>query len=368
MAGKKIALIGTRGVPANYGGFETCVEEVGSRLAKKGHDVTVYCRSGNYEERLDSYKEMKLVDLPTIKIRSFETLANTILSLFHSLVRSFDVHVFFGITVGPFLVLPRLLGKRVVVNTDGLEWKRGKWGVGARIYFKLAEWFVVRFANRIITDSNILKAYYRSKYDVSTVHIAYGADIFKSSNPKIIVPLGLKPGGYFLQVTRFEPENNPLLTIEAFIKLDTDKKLVLIGGVKYTGEYSRKIMQAAGDNIIMPGFVYDKELLNELWCNCYAYIHGNEVGGTNPALLQSMACGACVFSIDVSYNREVMGDRGIYYKKDPEDLAEKLLWALRNSEKLNDYGSRAVERIKNDYSWSRISSQYEKLLSELISS
>jgi glycosyltransferase involved in cell wall biosynthesis len=182
----------------------------------------------------------------------------------------------------------------------------------------------------------------------------------------LLKSLGLLPGEYFLQITRFEPENNPLLTIDAYSRLKTDKKLVLVGGVPYESKYSRQIKSEAKDGVIMPGFIYDKELLNELWCNCYAYIHGNEVGGTNPALLQAMASSCITIAIDVLFSRDVLSDGGIYFVKDPENLASKMQWTLEHPTELKDYKQRALERIREHYSWDKVTDGYELLFNELV--
>ena len=361
----KIALIGTRGVPANYGGFETCVEEVGKRLVERGHSVTVYCRASYYKDKPATYEGMKLIYLPTMKRRSLETLLNAGRSVYHASRRPFDVLMVFGVTAGPILFLPKLFGKKVAINTDGLEWKRAKWGVLAKTYFKSAEWFLSKFADRVVTDSPLLREYYKNRYGVDSTCIAYGAPIKKSRNPKLIERFGLSPGEYFLQITRFEPENNPLLTVQAYNQLDTDKKLVLVGGVKYESDYSERIKDEASDGVVMPGFIYDADLLTELWCNSYAYIHGNEVGGTNPALLQSMAHGTFVISVDVPYNREVLGEGGVFYDKNRDSLHEKMRWSLENTSNLGAYKEQALERIEERYTWDGITDKYEALFKEL---
>lgn len=364
----KIALIGTRGVPANYGGFETCVEEIGKRLAGRGHEVTVYCRESYYKDKITEYLGMKLVYLPNLKLKSFDTISHTFLSVLHSLGCSYDVLMVFNAANSPMLWLPRLLGCKIVINTDGLEWKRGKWGKIAKRYYKLSEWLSTKFAQRLVSDSVGIQDYYRQTYGVESTFIAYGAYVTKSSQPELLEKLELKKNEYFLQITRFEPENNPLLTIQAFKRLKTDKKLVLIGGVPYPSEYSRAMEREAGGTVILPGFIYDKALLNEIWCNCFAYVHGNAVGGTNPALLQTMASGAFTIAIDVSFSRDVLGGCGIFYEKSAEDLAEKMRWAIDNSQRLISYKERAVTRILENYSWESVTDKYEKMFRELADS
>lgn len=361
-----IALIGTRGVPANYGGFETCVEELGKRLVERGHNVTVYCRESYYKQKLPSYLGMNLVYLPNLKKKSLDTLSHTFFSMLHAVRQPYDILMVFNAANSPALILPRFLGKKIAINTDGLEWKRGKWGTVARRYYKMSEWLSTKLANRIVADSIGIQDYYRETYGTESSYIAYGAQISESRKPELISSLGLEPGEYFLQITRFEPENNPLLTVQAYKKLKTDKKLVLVGGVPYESSYSRSIAAEASDRVIMPGFIYDKDLLNELWCNCYAYIHGNEVGGTNPALLQTMGSGCFTIAVDVPFSHDVLQDGGIYYKKDVHDLESQMNWALAHSEELGTFKARAVERIIKHYNWENVADGYEQLFEELI--
>jgi glycosyltransferase involved in cell wall biosynthesis len=362
----KIAFIGTRGVPANYGGFETCVEELGRLLVERGHDVTVYCRESYYKEKLHHYHGMNLVYFPNLQKKILDTLSHTFLSILHALSHPFDVLMIFNAANSPALLLPRLLGRRIAINTDGLEWKRGKWGVVARRYYKMAEWLSTKLADRIVTDCSIIQDYYRERYGVQGVHIAYGAYIAESRNPSLLDSLGVAPGEYFLQVTRFEPENNPLLTIQAYKSLNTTKKLVVVGGVPYESPYSRAIASEADEGVILPGFIYERELLNELWCNCFTYIHGNEVGGTNPALLQSMASGCFTIAIDVPFSHDVLHNAGVYFEKSPEDLAARMQWALNHKDELAMFKKRAVERIREHYSWDRVADGYEALFRDLI--
>jgi len=362
----KIALIGTRGVPANYGGFETCAEEIGRRLVKRGHDVFVYCRKSYYNKRLPDYQGMRLIYLPNLKFKSLDTLSHTMLSVIHAIMKRYDVLMVFNAANSPTLILPRLLGKRIAINTDGLEWKRGKWGSIAKRYYKMAEWLSTKLANRIVADSKGIQDYYRECYSVESRYIAYGAYISQSRNPELLEQLGLVPGGYLLQITRFEPENNPLLTIQAYKSIVTDKKLVLVGGVQYSSEYYRNILSEKSNNILLPGYIYDKDILNELWCNCYAYIHGNEVGGTNPALLQSMANGCFTIAIDVCFSRDVLQDAGVYYSKSLEGLASKITWALENESELASFKTKAVKRIYENYCWDKVSVEYERLFRELL--
>lgn len=362
----KIALIGTRGVPANYGGFETCAEELGSRLVSRGHEVTVYCRSGYYREKRASYLGMKLVCLREPKIKSLETLLSSLHALLHALGKEFDILFVFNSANSPWMFLPGIFGKKSVLHVDGLEWKRAKWGPAGKKYFKMTEWLATKLPAALICDSREIQKYYRRTYGRETRYVSYGAELQHSRNRSLLDRLALHPGGFFLQITRFEPENNPLLSIRAFERLETDKKLVLVGGARYRTDYSETMSKSAGARILFPGFIYDKDVRRELLCNCCAYIHGNEVGGTNPALLEAMASGCFVVSRDVPFNREVLRDAGIYYQKDTGDLFQKLFWVVRNENALDERRKRAMQIIRDRYDWEVVTEDYENLFRSLL--
>jgi len=367
MSSKKlsIALIGTRGVPANYGGFETCVHEISQRLVERGHNVTVYCRRSYYEDRAPEWKGVHRIFLPNLHRKSLDTLSHTFLSVWHALFCRYDIYMVFNAANSPFLLLLRMLGKRIAINTDGLEWKRSKWNYLGRTYYKFSEKVACILSNRIVADSKGIAEYYKDNYNIDSSQIAYGAYINKNSFNDNLCKLGLKKGEYFLQITRFEPENYPLLTIKAFKKLNTNKKLVLVGGNQYGGSYLETIKNECNENIILAGFIYEHELLNSIWSSCYAYIHGNSVGGTNPALLQTMASGCFTMAIDVPFNRDVLQDCGLYFKPDEDSLYLTMKWSLENENELESYKNKAQNRILQEYTWEKIALQYEQLFYEL---
>jgi len=362
----KIALIGTRGIPAHYGGFETCAEELSKRLVKKGHEVWVYGRSGYYEKKLKDYEGVKLVYFPEVKIKALDTLSHTFLSLIHALTKKYDIILVFNYANSPLLIFPKFLGKKVILHMDGLEWSREKWkGFGER-YFKFAEWLSTKLSIELIADSKSIGAYFKEKYGKNSLFIPYGADLKSSREKHLLKQFCLEPQEYFLQITRFEPENNPLLSIEAFQRMETNKRLVLVGGVQYKTEYAKEIFAVKDPRIRLLGFIYDKRILRELLCNCYAYIHGNEVGGTNPALLQAMASGCFVISRDVPFNREVLQNAGIYFQKNVDDILEKMCWALHRPDETKRKGEEGRSIIRNIYSWETVVDEYEKLFKSLL--
>jgi glycosyltransferase involved in cell wall biosynthesis len=363
----KIAFIGTRGVPARYGGFETCAEEVGKRLARRGHDVRVYCRSRYYPERLRTYEGMTLIYRPAFRSRILETLSHTALSLGHAALRANDVCLVFNTANSPLLWIARLAGKKVVVHTDGLEWERDKWrGWGGR-YFKWAATHATRLSVPLISDSREIQAYYRRVFDRETHFIAYGAPLLESREPSLLRPFGLEPGEYLLQLARFEPENNFHLTIDAFSRLDTTKKLVLVGGSAYESDYIRRLRATRDPRVIFPGFVYDPDVLRELLTNAYAYIHGNEAGGTNPGLLQALGAGCAVLARDVAFNREVGESSAVYFDETADDLRAKMRWALDHPGDLPGLRAGARRIIRERYDWEAVADAYERLLVSVVS-
>lgn len=362
----RIALIGTRGVPARYGGFETCAEELGKRLVERGNHVSVYGRAGYYRDKPAEYLGMRLIYLPALNIKFLETLSNTLIALVHAVTWGrFDVLVVFNSANSPLLIIPRLFGQKIVLHTDGLEWMRGKWSALGKRYYRWAERIATRLAKEMIADSREIQTYYKERYGKDTRYISYGAELRTSKDPSILQRYGLQPGGFFLQITRFEPENNPLLTVKAFEKLKTDKKLVLVGGAKYPTGYSDEVSAAQDPRVKFLGFIYDRDILDELLCHCYVYIHGNEVGGTNPALLEAMASGCYVMARDVPFNREVLGDAGSYFNKDADDLAGGLQWTLDHPAELPDARQAARDIIHSNYDWGRIVEEYLSLFGRL---
>jgi glycosyltransferase involved in cell wall biosynthesis len=362
----RIAILGTRGVPAKYGGFETCAEEISIRLVEKGHGVIAYCRKGNYDNNLQYYKGVKLVHLPSIKNKVTDTFSHTLFSMIHALTQNVDILYIMNVGNSPICVLPKVFRKRTVINVDGLEWKRKKWGKIARSYYLLAEKLSTLLSTKIISDSMAIKDYYIKKYKANSTFIAYGANIETSEKPEILNEYNLKPDEYFLVASRLEPENNADLTVKAINIVKTDKKLVIAGGANYKSRFIRDLMSTDDSRIIFLGPVYKKGHIKELHCNCFAYIHGNEVGGTNPALLKALGYGNVVLALDVPYNSEVIKDAGILYEKSVSDLAGKIQYLVDHPEVRKGYRSKAIQRIREDYTWEKIADQYEQLFLDML--
>lgn len=353
----KIALLGTRGIPASYGGFETFAEELSTRLVERGHQVTVYCR-----ERYPGpeYRGVRLQYNSTIRHKYFDTLAHTFLSTCHLLAHRADVALYCNGANAVYTWMPRLFGMPVALNVDGLERKRKKWNRLAKAWYLLSERLATFCPTTVVTDAQTIQDYYRDRYGKETTFIPYGAEIGKVASDGILRKLGLDRGGYFLYVSRMEPENHPLEVREAFEKVATPLKLALIGDAPYAADYIRRVRDTKDPRVVIPGAIYG-DGYRELGSHCFAYIHATEVGGTHPALIEAMGRGALVLYRDTPENAEVAGGAGIPFG--PDDLAAKLRLSIAMS--VLDRAAlqrKALERVRQRYSWDAVTDAYEKLL------
>ncbi|MFN3322852.1 MAG: DUF1972 domain-containing protein [Bryobacteraceae bacterium] len=359
----KIAIVGTRGIPANYGGFETFAEELAQRLVLRGHDVTVYCRQRNPSSL---YLGARLVYLPTIRHKYFDTIIHTFLSTLHLLVRRQDAALYCNAANAVFTWMPRLLGTPVALNVDGLERNRKKWNALARAWYFVSERLATICPTVIVTDAEQIREYYLARYRAPSTFIPYGAETGKVSTRAVLERLGLEPGRYFLYVSRMEPENNALLVREAFETLDTAMKLALVGDAPYAHDYIRRVRETNDPRVLLPGAIYGAGY-RELGSHCFAYIHATEVGGTHPALIEAMGRGALVLYLDTPENAEVASGAGIAFTH--SNLAEQMRLVLAMPEEERErYRRLAVERVRERYSWDAVTDAYERLLKGLVRS
>jgi len=363
----KIAIVGTRGIPANYGGFETFAEELSTRLVRRGHKALVYCRANNIKKRELFYKGVELVILPTIIHKYLDTVVHTFLSSIHVIFTDAEIVYFCNTVNAIFTFIPRLFGKKTVLNVDGLEWKRKKWNSLAKNVYKISERLATILPDRIITDSRAIHDYYKSKFGKETDYISYGSEIRKRIPPgPFMERYSLKPRGYILYVSRLEPENNAHVLIEAYEKVGGNMPLVIMGDAPYGKRYIDRLKATKDKRIKFVGSIYGNGY-QELLSNAFIYIHGNEVGGTNPALLAAMAAGNCVIANGVDFNKEVIGDSGISYKPgNADDLRKKIEYLFEHPEEVVKYRDLATERVKEYYNWNDIIDKYEVFFTELI--
>ncbi|HVN06746.1 MAG TPA: DUF1972 domain-containing protein [Bryobacteraceae bacterium] len=355
-----VAILGTRGIPANYGGFETFAEELSTRLAARGHQVVVYCRQRSDKP---TYRGVRLRYLPTIRHKYFDTIAHTFLSTLHLLVHRADVVLYCNGANALFTAIPRLFGMPAALNVDGLERKRKKWNWAAKAWYQASEHLATVLPTVVITDARAIESYYRERYGKPTTFIPYGADTGKLKTTGVLTALGLEPGRYFLYVSRMEPENHPLEVRQAFERVGTDMKLALVGDAPYARDYISQVRETSDPRIVMPGAIYGQGY-HELDSHCFAYIHATEVGGTHPALIEAMGRGALVLYRDTAENAEVAADAGIPFT---DDLAAKIELVLAMPEAEREaYRQRALERVRHFYCWDAVASAYENLFQSIM--
>ena len=360
----KLAILGTRGIPANYGGFETFAEELSTRLAARGHDVTVYGRSNNVRHSERIYKGVKLAVLPTIGTKYLDTVSHTLLSVFHALPGRFDAILICNAANAIFGLVPRLAGTPVALNVDGIERLRKKWGAPGRAYYRVSEYLATIIPNTIVTDARVIQDYYLKTYGKRSVMITYGADCPRVESTTALDELGVQPREYFLYVSRLEPENNAHVVIEAFETVNTNKKLLIVGDAPYAKLYIERLKSTRDPRIRFAGAIYGTGY-RELQSHAYAYIQATEVGGTHPALIEAMGAGNCVIAKDTPENHEVLEDCGLFFEGSP-DLTAQMKLTLADSALVEGLRTKALQRACGSYSWASITDAYEKLFQHLI--
>ena len=359
----KLAIIGTRGIPANYGGFETFAEELSTRLVARGHKVTVYGRSNNVRYTEPTYKGVELAILPTIGTKYLDTVTHTFLSVFHAFPQWFDCILMCNAANAIFALVPRLSSTPVALNVDGIERLRRKWGPAGRAYYRISEYLATKIPNAIVTDAAVIREYYLKAYGKSSTLIAYGASCERTETTIVLDQLGVRPRDYFLYVSRLEPENNAHIVIQAYEKVMTEKSLLIVGDAPYAQTYIRQLKATRDPRIRFTGAIYGLGY-RELQSHAYAYIQATEVGGTHPALIEAMGAGNCVLAKDTPENREVVGDCGLLFES-AGSLSSQLQATLRDSAMVERLRAKAQARAKEHYSWDAVTDAYEKLFRDL---
>lgn len=365
----RIAILGTRGVPSNYGGFETFADEFGSRLAERGHQVTVYCRARYSDSDRKTYNGMRLVRLPAIPQKHAETLSHTFLSAVHAAFGRFDVVYICNSGNAPVCYIPWLRRQTTVLNVDGLEWRRQKWGRVARRYYYWAARLAARLPVNVVTDADVIQTYYRDKLHRETRCFVYGTKLWdRGSLRDRVADFGLDPDRYLLYVSRMEPENNALMVVSAFARVETDMPLVMVGDAPYAREYVDRVKAAADERVRFLGFVYGDDY-HALSANAYLHVQATEVGGTHPALVEAMGHRNAVLAHDVPEHREVLADAGDYYAyRDTEDLSRHMQQLINDQTMVATLRDRAAARVSDRYSWDAVTDDYLSYFDELMAS
>lgn len=374
-------MIGQKGIPAIYGGVERHVEEISTRLARKGHEVTVYARS--YYMKENKYEEIKgKIDLggtnikifPTIHSKHLDAIVHCIIATFYVLWRRYDIVHFHAL--GPSLLsfFPRLFGSKTVVTVHGLDWMRSKWNKFASYCLRIGEKTSYYFPNRTIAVSRTLKKYYDQKYNADILYIPNGNTMRVCRSPRIInTKYGLDKESYIIFVSRLVPEKGCHYLIDAFKKLNTDKKLVIVGGSSYTTHYVKTLKESAGNDprILFTGFLHGEEL-EELFSNAYFFVLPSEMEGLPLVILEALTYERCVLASDIPENMEIIAPEGklefgfSFKNKDVNDLSEKMDYLLTHSKEVREASRKSVEYITENFDWDKITNRLETLYYSLV--
>lgn len=358
----QVAFIGTRGVPASYSGFETCVEQVGKRMVERGHEVTVFCRTTHYSNRPDSYLGMKLRYLPALRQKHLETLTHTALSA-AQLPKQAAI-VCMGVGNAPVVSLLELSGRRTVFNVDGADWQRDKWGRFARAYLKTCEKLAARSRSIVLADAEAVRGYYNDAFGRATVFVPYGADPPKDCGTDALKAFRLEPGNYLLAVGRLVPENafHDYLLGAGLAGLAVPA--VVVGDASYADEYKATLRSEAPPNAVFTGYQFGAAY-QQLSCHAGLFVLAATVGGTHPVLVEQMAAGNAILARDTESNREVLGDAGLFWQT-PEQLAElvKELWP--DEARRRGLGELARRRAGERYNWESVTTQYLELCGQAL--
>lgn len=359
--GKSVAIIGTRGYPSYYGGFETLVRRLGPYLVDAGWDVTVYGRPGatkHDDPLLD--RRVKSVLTGGIETKSLSTLSYGLTSTFHAARTKPDVALIMNVANGYWLPLLRARGIPAIVNVDGIEWERAKWGSNAKRVFRGGARLTARYATELVCDAQEIRRRWQDEFERDGRYIPYGGD----EPGQLPTEEGLAARKYVLMVARFVPENTVPEFVEAARELSKNWDVVIVGSSGYGGELESKVrtLASATPRVKWLGHVSDDQRLFSLWQNAGVYFHGHSVGGTNPALVQAMACGTPIVARDTVYNREVLGATGIFVSPDPVSIASAIEQALSDPDSLQRLADSAQARARKSFSWNGVCSSYEAMM------
>lgn len=363
----RVAIIGDRGIPARYSGFSTLVEELAVGLVRDhGMDVTVYCRRQYYDVHPPRWQGVRCRYLPAPGGKSFESIVHSNLAVADAACRRFDLVFLVDPGNGPFILPLKLRGVPVVIHTDGLGWQRRKWSPLQQRYYKWSEWVSARLATWLVTDSRAMQRYYGERYDAASTYIPYSGAVGDPPDKDALARYGVTPGDYYLVVARMEPENNVDHIIREYRASGVAKPLIVVGSVPYDSAYARAVAAEHGGQVRCVGGVFDSAALNALYRHCAAYLHGHEVGGTNPSLLRAMHWGAPCVPIDVIFHRENVGPDAPYFSKAPGHLATILRDLDADPARRTALGQAAQAHAAATFRWDAVIDGYAALFHRLV--
>lgn len=363
----RVAIIGSRGYPYVYSGYETLVKHLAEGLVEKGVHVTVYCHRGLFNEKPKQVNGVDLVYLPTIEKKSLSQLVHSFLAFIHLIFNRPDVVFVVNAANGPFGLISKLIRLPSAINVDGLEWLRPKWkGLGA-MYFKWSARQATRSYDQIINDSEQMRRVYLELFGVDSEVIAYGGVIRHSAKPELIEKWDLKPEDYYLIVGRLIPDNNADLIIEGFIKSSSKRKLVVVGDVPYTDAYAAKLKSIQDERLVFTGYVTDQDELAELYHQAYGYFHGHEYGGTNPTMLKALAYGTAILALDTVFNQEMLsnGKYGLFFEKNADSVKQLIQQVEKDEARMAQLKKNSHHGITAKYQWPTVIEQYYRVFKRL---
>jgi glycosyltransferase involved in cell wall biosynthesis len=358
----RVALVGARGVPGRYGGYETLFDELAGRLVARGFDVTVYCRSRYTRRGLAEHRGARLVVLPTVPTKHLDTPLHTLLSALSAIDEGYDAVLLVNAANALFVPLLQLGGAPVALHVDGIERRRAKWGALGRGVYALSERLACLLPDVVIADAAVIQEHYRSRYGLATELLTYGVDPVVPEGTPTLERLGLAPRGYLLYVSRFEPENNPHRVVAGYAAVGGEMPLVMVGDAPYASRFIAETRAAADPRVRFPGAIYG-DGYRELLAHAWAYVHATEVGGTHPALVEAMGYGNCVIVNDTPENREVAGEAGVWFRAGrPASLADDVVGLRAAPAEVERRRALARARARERYDWERVADGYAALL------
>lgn len=358
--------MGTRGIPNQYGGFEQFTQYLSAGLVQKGHHVSVYC-SHTHPYQQPEWKGVQLIHCKDPENKwgtagQFFYDRNCIRDSHH---RSFDVLLHLGYTSDSIWHRQWPKGMKHIVNMDGLEWKRAKYNHITRLFLKKAEAWAAHHADFLVADSTAIQEYLQEEYEKKAVYIPYGAAVYANASTELLNTYNIKPGAYYLAIARMEPENNLEMVIKAYLSSGMDDPLQIIGNTN-TPHAKKILSRYTNERVRFIGGLYDEQGLNDLRYHCKLYFHGHSAGGTNPSLLEAMACGCAIAAHDNPFNRAVTGEDAQYFRSEediikifrtPWDTQQRMLSRQAN-----------VTKIETVFSHEKITLQYEELMMRAVES
>ncbi|MXV51724.1 DUF1972 domain-containing protein [Pedobacter sp. HMF7647] len=364
----KIAIIGSRGYPYVYSGYETFVKEVAERFVSQGIEVHVYCHKNLFDSFPKIVNGVHLHYVPTIEKKSLSQLVHSFLSFTHALFKSYDVWLVVNAANGPLGIIPKLMGIKTMINVDGLEWLRPKWkGLGAK-YFHFAAKMSTRLYDLIITDADEMRKVYLDEFGKDSKVIAYGAPTVKDSDETLLSKWGLMNQEYYLIVGRLIPDNNADLIVKGFLKHPSSKKLVIVGDVPYADEYADGLKKLKSENLIFPGYITDNTELITLFKHCFVYIHGHKYGGTNPTMLYAMACNCAIMALNTPFNREMLDNKfGTFFDENQQAVTDAMTLLEKDNDLVSHLRSHVSEGLTEKYNWDSVAQSYINEMNKLLS-